>query len=329
VNYRQLVYGLLSYLPVRLDSLYRGTGGTGDAAYCYCIWLRHLVLARRNGMSAFPRTVAELGPGDSIGVGIAAVISGAENYIALDVVQHAFHERNAELFHEILRLFRIRAPIPGPEAFPEIAIPLDCYDFPDDILGEDHLQEALAEARIARILRALGEVDSDQSPVSYRAPWTSESAPGRGSIDMILSNAVLEHVEDARATYEEMRRWLRPGGVSSNQIDFRSHGLFATWDGHWQAPAVVWKLMRGRREYLLNLLPVSAHVEAAMSSGLRVEALIRATQPPTGRPSPQHRYMSEADRSTSGAYLLLSRPERDSSLSSGSSSSTLPPTSGS
>ena len=45
-----------------------------------------------------------------------------------------------------------------------------------------------------------------------------------GSVDMILSQAVMEHVEHLEQTYEAMRHWLKPGGLASHAIDFKSHG---------------------------------------------------------------------------------------------------------
>src|SRR5689334_17334685 len=54
-----------------------GTKGTDQARYCYSVWLRHLSLAAANGLDTDPKSVAELGPGDSIGIGIAAVLTGA------------------------------------------------------------------------------------------------------------------------------------------------------------------------------------------------------------------------------------------------------------
>ena len=79
LNFRQLTYGILSFFPFVPESIYRGTGGTGSARYCYSIWLRHLLLAHAGGMRGLPSTLAELGPGDSVGVGLAALISGVRS----------------------------------------------------------------------------------------------------------------------------------------------------------------------------------------------------------------------------------------------------------
>jgi len=64
--------------------------GTGSPArYYYSVYLRHLVIAAANGLSPDFRVVAEIGPGESLGVGMAALLSGVRRYCAFDVVKHA------------------------------------------------------------------------------------------------------------------------------------------------------------------------------------------------------------------------------------------------
>jgi SAM-dependent methyltransferase len=64
------------------------------------------------------------------------------------------------------------------------------------------------------------------------------------SADLIVSRAVLEHVEHLSSTFADMRRTLRPGAVAVHQVDLKSHGLhrhnpldFLTW------PADLWSRM--------------------------------------------------------------------------------------
>jgi len=45
------------------------------------------------------------------------------------------------------------------------------------------------------------------------------------SLDIVLSNAVLEHVKDFRLAVRELARISRPGGIQAHQIDWRNH-----WD---------------------------------------------------------------------------------------------------
>jgi hypothetical protein len=40
----------------------------------------------------------EIGPGDSIGVGLAALLSGCKNYIALDAIKYTNIDLNMSVF---------------------------------------------------------------------------------------------------------------------------------------------------------------------------------------------------------------------------------------
>ena len=101
---RPLLTGIASYVPglYKFSSTARGTGGTNSARYCYSVWLRHLFMAKLNGLTTHPDVIAELGPGDSLGIGLAALLSGANKYYAFDAVQYATNKRNFEIFYELV-----------------------------------------------------------------------------------------------------------------------------------------------------------------------------------------------------------------------------------
>ena len=105
----KLIKGLATYVPVLNRLTMRGTGGTVSARYCYSVWLRHLVLAHEQGLRKIPDTVAELGPGDSLGSGLAALLCGSERYFGLDVKSYAPTDRNRQIFDELVELFQRRA----------------------------------------------------------------------------------------------------------------------------------------------------------------------------------------------------------------------------
>jgi len=306
LNVRQLVYGLLSFLPRAPASLYAGTGGTDSAEYCYAVWLRHLLFLSESGVDELPATVAELGPGDSIGVGLAAVVSGAQRYLAVDVVEHALAERNLALFDRIVELMRARAPMPGLDVFPEMTF-APHGNFPVGVLTDAVLDAATRDDRIASLHRQLREGGGEA--FRYRAPWHAEQVVAPGSADLVMSQAVLEHVDDLASVYSASFQWLRPGGHASHQIDFRSHGLFPDWDGHWTCAPWLWKAFRGKRPYLINRLPLAAHLACANEAGFEVLRVIRKELPPSARAlAPDIGAISELDRRTASAYLLLRRP---------------------
>src|SRR5258706_2920262 len=74
------------------------TGGTDNARYCYSVWLRHLAHVRAAGLAANPASVLELGPGASIGVGLAALLSGSSTYVRGHVTGHVDFSRNFQSF---------------------------------------------------------------------------------------------------------------------------------------------------------------------------------------------------------------------------------------
>jgi len=268
---RQIAYGLFTYLPYANKLRMKGTGGTVSARYCYSVWLRHLVLTYRNNFRCYPKVVAELGPGDSLGIGLAALISGSEKYFALDVVRHADIKRNESIFEELVDLFKGREPIPGNEEFPRVKPLIDCYDFPHDLLDGMHLEKALDRVRLDKIKRSISHADDRDSMLEYIVPWDSKEIRKEINADIIYSQAVLEHVNDLKHTHAVMYDWLKQTGCMSHQIDLKSHGTAKEWNGHWRYSDLLWKIIRGRRPYLLNRIPYSQHISHIRDAGFRVQ----------------------------------------------------------
>lgn len=87
--------------------------------YCYSVWLRHLIKARQNGLvDRSPHTVVELGPGSSLGAGLAALLSGTARLCSLDAVQVAKPSVVLQVFEELTGLFRDGERIPDDNEFP-------------------------------------------------------------------------------------------------------------------------------------------------------------------------------------------------------------------
>jgi len=261
----QLLFGAATYVPGVHRLRGRATGGTQSARYCYAVWLRHLITAHTHGLLAKPpAVVAELGPGDSLGILLAALISGSNTGYAFDVVRFANDTRNIDIFDQLVTLFRQREAIPGDEEFPKVRPRLESYEFPSGILPPDHLDRALDQQRLESLRNALlnlGEENDPTASITYVVPWHDAGLLDEAQVDMVYSQAVLEHVDDLPMTYAACRRWLKPGGVMSHLIDFKSHGYARRWNGHWAYSDIRWKLIRGKKPYLLNRQPHSRHVE--------------------------------------------------------------------
>jgi len=303
---KQLIYGIATFVPIVNQYLFTGTGGTVSARYCYSVWLRHLVMAKNNGLNSYPKIVAELGPGDSLGIGLAALISGCDKYFAFDVVEHANTERNVKIFDELVTLFRNREAIPGDDEFPQVKPYLSEYVFPADILDENRLQHALETSRIQKIRDSIRYPQRNDSLIQYKVPWYDSGILEKESADMIYSQAVLEHVNDLRNTYKSMHLWLKPTGYISHQIDFKCHGTADEWNGHWKYSELIWKIIRGKRPYLLNREPHSTHTSILEEEGYRVviDNKIKSKSSITrDNLASRFKSISDDDLTTSGAFI--------------------------
>ena len=316
-----LAKGLLSYLPGTRGLFSRRSGGSCSARYCYSVWLRHLCMAYQQGLLkvGMPRFVAEIGPGDSLGIGIAALMSGCESYRAFDVVRSASTLENIAIFDELSELFESQADIPGDVEFPLISPRLSSYLFPSDILPTARLQVLLNQQRLKAIRDALKEMgpNGKQSEfISYTVPWSTLSEHNESTLDMIFSQAVMEHVEDLHNSYHAMFRWLKPGGFMSHQIDFSSHNVSNIWNKQWSYDRWVWALIKGRRPFLQNRHPLSVHENIMKQCGFNIVGKVTKEDKNGIRLDDLAKDfldMSDKDFITRGAYVLAIKPSASTS----------------
>ena len=118
------------------------------------------------------------------------------------------------------------------------------------MLTAERLNRALETNRIARLRKSVASAGVDDSCVHYKVPWHEFEVIESSTIDMIFSQAVLEHVDDLGHCYDRMFQWLKPGGliVAPNRFSLPRHrqrfgmdiGLILN---------LTWWLIRGRRPY--------------------------------------------------------------------------------
>ncbi|MHB1083834.1 MAG: methyltransferase domain-containing protein [Thiobacillus sp.] len=171
----------------------------------------------------------------------------------------------------------------------------------------------------------------DRAEACFRQPAHPESGfdPGRidylvrpsglsglsDEVDLVMSRAVLEHVNDLPATFRDMYAALKPGGIAIHQVDLKSHGLhrknpldFLDW------PTWLWSLMYSAKG-VPNRLRVNAYRDAIVQSGLEVVTLtptvlaapddVRAIRPDLARP---FKALSDEDLSWLGFWLVCRKP---------------------
>jgi len=286
-----------------------------DAARaCYTVWLRFLVrLGEQNDFSLSSiHAIGEIGPGDNIGIGFCGLLSGASSYVAFDVVPTGFNHANHEILEELICLFQDRAPIPDEKEFPRCFPRLTSYKFPAHILTEDVLRFSLQPERLKKIRQALGAISrgdgvEGEITISYTLPWL-EKKPSEDSIDLILSNAALEHVDDLPGTYRASTQLVRKGGWGAHTIGLDCHGTSSLWNGHWTYGDLFWHILRGNSAYLINRTPVSGHVHLLEQEHFRVvekDCYKRTNELSRDDLAAQFRGLGDEDLKTHSAFLLV------------------------
>jgi SAM-dependent methyltransferase len=308
IKFQPLLEGILTFFPWWSMITTKATGGTDSARYCYSVWLRHIIKTRPFKPFDSIRTILELGPGDSLGIGLCALLSGIKNYIAFDVKAHSEPIRNRAILSELIDLFSEKNPIPNGNEFPDIKPYLDKYEFPKWL--SDYLPE-FSNIDITPMLEALKTIEKTPSPIRYITPETADKKLPSNSVDLIYSQAVLEHVDDLEPVYKNCLNWLSPGGIMSHQIDFRSHGTALVWNGHWTYSSLLWRMMRGRRPYLINREPLSTHLRLMREAGFEIILVERhktKSNLKTKQLAKAFSNLDQDDLTTSGAYIIAQKP---------------------
>jgi hypothetical protein len=118
---------------------------------------------------------------------------------------------------------------------------LTSYEFPSHILTGDVLTTLHDESRLEHIRRSILAPKAGGSMIRYLTGSPAPETIPPQSIDLIISQAVLEYVEPLLDTYRLMYRWLCQEGFASHEIGFGCHGWppsgmvtgrIRTWSGN-------------------------------------------------------------------------------------------------
>lgn len=228
------------------------------------------------------KRILEYGPGDVPGVAILMIAHGAEQVVCVDRFPMV---RMSPKNIEIAKIMLARLPEP-------------------------------LRNRAEACFRQSGHPESGLNPdlITYLVRPSGLSGL-TGEIDMVISRAVLEHVNDLPATFRDMEAALRPGGIVVHQVDLKSHGLhrdnpldFLNW------PNWLWSLMYSAKG-VPNRLRANAYRDAVTQCGLELVSMtptlqaspddVRAVRPDLAAP---FRELSDTDLSWLGFWLICRKP---------------------
>lgn len=155
--------------------------------------------------------VLEIGPGDHLATGLTLLAYGAASYTAIDRFQGAYRSTSARQWYALVRE-RWAEHFDSPW-------PADLESFPD----------------VERVSTIAARVEDLQA--------LPESA-----YDLVVSQAVGEHVLDIEAFAAGTYRLLRNGGTAMHNIDFSCHGFFQSEPLYFLTiPDAIWRLMGSNR----------------------------------------------------------------------------------
>lgn len=146
---------------------------------------------RYSGVPRFQGRVAEVGPGDSCGVGLLFLADGCD---AVDLVDRFHSQRDPARLADVYRA----------------------------LLAE----HAALRTRFGHL--PAEEASYEGVRRYYGAEAAGETFfADHGEYDFIVSRAVCEHLYDPLLAMRRMAEALRPGGMLLHKIDLRDHGLFS------------------------------------------------------------------------------------------------------
>src|SRR5262245_40139818 len=151
-----------------------------------------------NEVSLCNKTVLEIGPGINFGPILFLACQGAAPIFA----DRFLAPWDPNYHPNFYRVFRAELIQKHPEVDPRpIDRLLEAHSYPDDVLR--------------RITSGAELLDLPND-----------------SVDIVLSNAVFEHLEDHSKAFSELFRITKPGGWGFHQVDFRDHRSFDRPLGH-------------------------------------------------------------------------------------------------
>jgi SAM-dependent methyltransferase len=272
---------VLSRLPVSSRTWQRAglfsPGEMRDADYALAVFDRHFETAGRPPPGfAF----LELGPGDSFSSAIIGHAMGAARCWLVD--SGAYASRDVTVYGGLTERIRARGG-----AQREVSI--------SDADGASEILSRCGATYLEGGLRSLTQVPD-------------------GSCDFVFSQAVLEHVAkaDFASVLGEIHRILKPGGVTSHNVDFQDHlggslNNLRFSERLWEAP---W--FARRSGFYTNRLRLSQMLAIFRETGFEVGALQTDKWPKLPLPKeaidPDFRAFTADDLCTFHAFIGLTKP---------------------
>ncbi len=186
------------------------------------------------------KTVLEVGPGNSLGIGLLFLAHGARKVYLIDRFKHLFWDDRDIAYHQ------------------EIIMKIE----------ESSLPFASSAAEAVSFDR--GTIVCNPDKLEYRFSDSATLPLEASSVDCVFSNAVLEHVHRIKDAIQEFARVTRKGGIGIHEVDLRDHFFQQTPLRLLQYPDWLWNLMAWNRPGYTNRLRFSDYMKHFDDEGFKI-----------------------------------------------------------
>jgi len=230
INKKKILRSIISYIPflrafLKKNLKKKETSPT-YAEYYFSIYKQHMDALKKFNISK--GILVEIGPGDTLGVGMCAILDGFSKYIAIDIIEHFTIEKNLAVLNSLKKYYQNHS------LFEELL---------HDIQNNDR--------NLVSFFKDFGDLEAE-------------------SVDIIISNAVLEHIIDLENYYRKMFEILKPNGFCSHVIDYGAHEFSKNWYEHLYLSDWAWSFLMHGRMYPINRIPHSYHLKIAKDCGFHI-----------------------------------------------------------
>jgi len=191
------------------------------------------------------KIVLEIGPGNSLAIGLMFLACGARKVYFVDRFKHLFWDDEDIAFHK------------------KILKKIEEKKFPFSSLVNKSIT-----------FTPNGSINFDPNRIEYLSADVAFLPLNNCSIDYVFSNAVLEHVHKIKKAINEISRVTKPGGIGIHEIDLRDHFFQAAPLRLLQYPNWLWNLMTWNRPGYTNRLRVSDYLDLFRKANFKIKKWI-------------------------------------------------------
>ena len=232
------------------------------AEFCYNLWLSILIYIDEKKIKPKLNVIGEFGNGGSLGIGLCALLTGTEEYYSIDIDNQFDIDANLEILDNLLILFKQKTAIS--KKYSNINICLNNYYYPEELIEKKYLNGEF----INKLKKEIKNINNKGN--SIIKIWDNNKAK---KLDFTFSRAVMEHVVNPEVIYKFIFQNSYNQSYTFHDIEFHSHNITKSINGHYFINKFWWKIIFGKRIYFLNRWMLKDHIKSLNANKFSIISL--------------------------------------------------------